>query len=570
MCLSLVKIRNNSRHYHRGYLPLYQEVPCGHCPECVNSLQRDYFLRVYYECLDIENKGGQTFFMTFTYNDNDIPLLDWSAQDIDHCNAWLRGALADLEFKNRIQSFNDLYGDVFSYLPPYIPTFNRKHISQFMKSLRQLLHQKGLYTYEQQKISSIKYYFASEYGEDFHRPHYHALLFVPFKIDKDAWLDLCSLAWSYQVNPENVVNSQDLPILEKGTSVRLDLTNKGWFNYIYTRLSNGRYILKVQRGNISYSKKNPAVVIPSKGLLYVSKYVHKTDEYTSTNDFEELKAFIRCFLSPSACKEFALPELAESVQKLKNAIPFVHLSNNLGISIIDALETKYGSDLPAHLFEQSLPVKGDVKLYKVPNYIINRIMYRHDMCDSSLRVLTEVGVKAVYYRYLDKIEQLSKSYRDTVALSWHLDNKVLDAVFKKYNNVSQADWFCFIGSSMFYDISKALAIYSLTYRNVVCENPANFVDITPLLDTSEDLFMARYALDVHTSDNAPANMYLRALQVEESRTFNFAPAFSGFELWLTIWTELNRIVRQKKIQEDFKKHQEEMKARKFHNDKNTL
>lgn len=564
MCLSLIKIRNNSRHYQRGYLPLFNEVPCGHCPECIASLQRDFFLRAYYEALFTEKIGGQSFFMTFTYNNDNLPMLEWSAKDIDNVNNWLRGVQAsgDYEYQNALHNFVTEYGDAFGYLPPYIPIFNRKHLSQFMKSLRQLLHQQNIYTYEQQKIHPVKFFFSAEYGEDLHRSHYHALLFVPFEIEQNKWLDICRQAWSYQIDIETFAFRESLPILEKGTQVTLDFEQKGWFNYTYKRLKNGRYILKTLRGNISYSDKNPAVVIAGKGMQYVSKYIRKTDKYTSSSDFNELRAYLKCFLSPSACREFALPSLADSVQKLKDAIPFVHTSDNLGADIVNVLETKYGNQLSQHLNDRCLTVRGTSELYKVPNYILNRIMYRSDLFDNSLRVLTKVGVETMYYKYLDKIDFLSKSYVDCVALSWHLDKDILSKVFDKYKGMTKEEWFGFFKNNLFYDVPRALAIYATTYRNIVVANNMLFTDITPLLDTSIDAFMARFALPLD-SDLNPKCMFLRAFQVEQKESFNFSPCFAGFECWLTIFTELNRIVRQKNIQEKFKQHQEDMHNRQY-------
>lgn len=567
MCLSLIKIRNNSRHYQRGYLPLFNEVPCGHCPECIANLQRDFFLRVYYEALFIEKLNGVTFFMTFTYNNDNIPMLEWTAKDIENVNSWLRGASCsgDYQFINAIHNYNDEYGNVYNYLPQNLPTFNRKHLSLFMKSLRQILDQQGVYTYEQQKQVPVKFYFASEYGEELHRPHYHALFFVPFKIDRNRWLELCRQAWSYQIDIESFPYRESLPVLEKGSQVILDCENRGWFNYIYKRLKNGRYILKTLRGNISYSHSNPAEVIAGKGMQYVSKYIRKTDKYTSSSEFNELRAYLKCFLSPSACKEFALPSLADSVQKLKNAIPFVHTSDNLGIDIINVLQDKYGNQLAQNLNQRCLSVRGTSELYKVPNYILNRIMYRADEFDNSLRVLTDVGVKAMYYRYLDKIDNLAKSYVDCVALSWHLDKDILAKVFDKYKGMSKDEWFNFLKNNLFYDVPRALAIYALTYRNLVVANNMSFTDITPLLDTSIDVFMARFALPLD-NDLSPNCMYLRAFQTEQKDSFNFSPCFSGFEIWLIIFNDLNRIVRQKKIQERYKQHLEDMHNRQYRND----
>lgn len=68
MCLSPLKIRNNSRSFEQGFYPLYREVPCGHCLECQQAVQNDWFVRLAYEWFDNTDKGGTSILLTITYN----------------------------------------------------------------------------------------------------------------------------------------------------------------------------------------------------------------------------------------------------------------------------------------------------------------------------------------------------------------------------------------------------------------------------------------------------------------------------------------------------------------------
>ena len=59
------------------------------------------------------------------------------------------------------------------HLPEY-NSLNYKHFQDFMKRLRK-------------SHSGVRFYMCGEYGEDFSRPHYHALLFNCFFSDRKAF-----------------------------------------------------------------------------------------------------------------------------------------------------------------------------------------------------------------------------------------------------------------------------------------------------------------------------------------------------------------------------------------------
>lgn len=76
MCINPIKIRNNSRSFHAQTSALYSEVPCGHCEECRNKVQNDWFVRLYYEWLyTTDVLKGSVYFITLTYNDAHLPFF---------------------------------------------------------------------------------------------------------------------------------------------------------------------------------------------------------------------------------------------------------------------------------------------------------------------------------------------------------------------------------------------------------------------------------------------------------------------------------------------------------------
>ena len=59
-----------------GHLqPLFIEVPCGHCAECLGLKREQWYLRNYWHCKECFDKGGFVLFDTLTYRDSDLPHL---------------------------------------------------------------------------------------------------------------------------------------------------------------------------------------------------------------------------------------------------------------------------------------------------------------------------------------------------------------------------------------------------------------------------------------------------------------------------------------------------------------
>lgn len=127
-------------------------IPCGSCHSCNLNKAKDWFIRLKYE----EKEALSAYFVTLTYNNE-------PRTTNGYCTA----------VKNDLQ-------DYFKRL--------RKRESQ------RIINPKTgrLKTYYN---TAIKYYAASEYGEKFHRPHYHAIVFNVNDINNLA------LAWSIKDQP---------------------------------------------------------------------------------------------------------------------------------------------------------------------------------------------------------------------------------------------------------------------------------------------------------------------------------------------------------------------------------
>lgn len=97
------------------------KTTCGKCPECLEKKRKDWFFR-----LQIELQHSLScYFITLTYNNENLPYC------LDHK-----------------------------------PCFSVDDVQKFLKRLRK--YYQG---------SKIKYFLVGEYGGDFGRPHYHAIMF---------------------------------------------------------------------------------------------------------------------------------------------------------------------------------------------------------------------------------------------------------------------------------------------------------------------------------------------------------------------------------------------------------
>ncbi|WNK12776.1 MAG: replication initiator protein [Microvirus sp.] len=112
----------------RGFTNL--QIPCGNCLGCRLNRARQWAIRCIHEAsLDKDNNS----FLTLTYNDENLPANN---------------------------------------------SLHRDHFPDFIRSLRKRTRQQ------------IRYFHCGEYGDDFGRPHYHALLFGYTFPDAKLWREV--------------------------------------------------------------------------------------------------------------------------------------------------------------------------------------------------------------------------------------------------------------------------------------------------------------------------------------------------------------------------------------------
>lgn len=131
MCTNLIKIYNKSHYHNPKAIRLYITVPCGKCAECIAQKRAEWSLRSQVEFDYCLRNGGYVYFDTLTYNNDNIPRFRGHA------------------------------------------CFQRKHIQDFLKRVRKRI-------VKDHKIMqrAFRYFYVSEYGHNYKRPHYHILFFV--------------------------------------------------------------------------------------------------------------------------------------------------------------------------------------------------------------------------------------------------------------------------------------------------------------------------------------------------------------------------------------------------------
>lgn len=141
MCVSPLRLRNSDLAVSRGW-PLYREVPCGCCPECVSNGQTQWSerarrellaFRPFYKPYKVGSKSDESnmaFFFTFTYDDARLPL----------------------SFKGN---------------PHGAPTLWYEHITDFFHHFNKKRFRQGK--------NAMSYLLCGEYGTKTHRPHYHCI-----------------------------------------------------------------------------------------------------------------------------------------------------------------------------------------------------------------------------------------------------------------------------------------------------------------------------------------------------------------------------------------------------------
>lgn len=164
-------------------------VPCGHCVECLKSRQQNFSTRIYREAI----KGDKLFFVTFTYNNEHLPLAkrlvryDKDTGEAEVVEGYkimdssdgellplLRSEVAALPSTSAARHVyrQVLSTNEFLWRMEVTPSLNRLDVRNWLKKVR-IQYQREFHA----PLPEFKYAICGEYGPRGGRPHYHGLFF---------------------------------------------------------------------------------------------------------------------------------------------------------------------------------------------------------------------------------------------------------------------------------------------------------------------------------------------------------------------------------------------------------
>ena len=261
-------------------------VPCGHCSECRTSQAIGWSVRLrseidYYRI----HKGFNIGFLTLTYNDGHLPFIP------------------------------EKFFKAGEYKP--IPCFHYPDVRKFFDCIR------SWFWREKKLKSAFRFFLASEYGEKYHRPHYHALIMYHPSVDPYTMYNVCSDAWC-------------------GTE----------------------YVIPLNYKNFRKKRFEYGIIAPFESFV-------PRDNYACGN-----------YVAKYVCKDLAFYEVVNEnfahlssdrkmLKELRKFFPFHRQSLGFGRC---AIEGKNSSELVS-AFTHGLSFYGAKRLYSLPRYMYGKLLF---------------------------------------------------------------------------------------------------------------------------------------------------------------------------------------------------
>lgn len=198
MCYRPLHISSNAAYFNSNVSASYFDVPCGKCEACRDQYRSMWKCRLWHELEATYSNGGCAVFLTFTYNDANLPVLA------------LNGVV--------------------------LPVFNHEHVKTFLNRLK-------IRMYRKYGRGAYKYFIAMEYGKNTKRQHLHGLFFLSSAVDYVFFCELCRELWTY---------GYTFPKYDKRTRRYVDDDGNDNSPLIRSRVKGSIYISKYVTKDLDY------------------------------------------------------------------------------------------------------------------------------------------------------------------------------------------------------------------------------------------------------------------------------------------------------------------------------
>lgn len=357
MCINSKFVKVRTKYFYPGYCArAFLPVGCGLCQDCVDSVHRDYFVRLSSEFESNMQSGGLCIFLTYTFDEQHVPCVRYSYNPNTE----------DIDF------FDDVLSAYSSEIP-FIYSFRKTDLQTYFNSTRKYFERLGI-------DKPFRYFVVSEYGSDecyTQRPHFHALLFLS-----------PNLADYY-----NSMSSGNI------SDIILSDFSKYWSN-----------------GIVSESKKYGLIVSNTHCMHYVSKYISKTSALSNLKRFSIFQDFILTNydrLNPIDLKYQKSPQslFRHYIRKACSGF-FVLKSKNFGCQVLDRFEPMIADGDISRLCDCWLDgfrfeVHGETYSFPFSMYYFRKLFYNfradgsYYLSDLGFKFRCELTNRAVY-NFFDK------------------------------------------------------------------------------------------------------------------------------------------------------------------------
>lgn len=450
MCTSPISILNRSHFFNKNTSPLRRLVPCGNCACCKSVKVNEWFVRSYYQWQHFQDIGGCTMFITLTYNDVNLPYYNG------------------------------------------VPCFDKRHIQIFLHKLRTYLKRAGI-------PSNFTYFVVSEYGTEYERPHYHMLLFLPYKVSNtfdwhnfknDGYLDR---AWIYGFNS---FSKKHGPIVKSAAALKYTMKYISKMDDIYTHVTR-KDLPKVHRSFHLQSKgfgSYMAKFVTDNDLITGKVYLPLTQVHNDSN-YYTIPLYIRRRLL--YIKEHDCYRLSDKGITLKL------LNTDKQIQAV--------SDMMSSLLDKKLPIHHQDGLAQYLGYLDYNDMLSELLCTDLRKHIFEyatyyvIGRFRISYNNLINVATLYKNFHDDLLNKKYVEEfEVTPNYYRRFKHKILTDSPVFPSASLFCHLIDSINMYIRLYEYDDVQDMIRTTDyITSILKNN----LPR-CLSIHKDSNVPSKTIL--------------------------------------------------------------